>query len=222
MIPERTLYDKWYPAKQHVRSHKFIFYLFLRLVLSLMNRIRTKKMKKVVFIIFSAITFYCNSQEKITLTTGDTLLGKVSEIDEGHSRINKSDGTSLIILSDMIKSINGISSTSQNDSLKNYPTENWKINFQIAPNYAYRIAKKINDNPDKGTSYAVNEEYNIYRWHFSINGTKKIARRIDLNFGIIIDNQGYKTNLVGQSVINMEMLYRYKNLFILMTTGILG
>lgn len=81
-----------------------------------------------------------------------------------------------------------------NDSVKNYSTENWKINFQIAPNYAYRIAKRINDNPSTGTSYAVNqEENNIYSWHFSISGTKKITRWLDLNLGVIIDNQGYKT-----------------------------
>ncbi|MDO9187761.1 MAG: hypothetical protein Q7W13_17265 [Bacteroidia bacterium] len=85
----------------------------------------------------------------------------------------------------------------QNDSLKNYSTENWKINFQIAPNnYAYRIAKRIDDNytyPPKYFELYVNEKHNIYSWHFSISGTKKIARRIDLNFGVIIDNQGYKT-----------------------------
>lgn len=73
-------------------------------------------MKKIAFIIFSAITFYCNSQEKIALTTGDTLLGNVSEIDEVHSRINKSDGTSLIILSNLIKSIHRIPSTFEQNS----------------------------------------------------------------------------------------------------------
>ena len=84
----------------------------------------------------------------------------------------------------------------QNDSLKNYSTENWKINFQIAPNYASRIAKKINDNPANITGafpFTVNEEYNIYSWHFSISGTKKIAKWLDLNLGVIIDNQGYHT-----------------------------
>jgi hypothetical protein len=84
----------------------------------------------------------------------------------------------------------------QNDSLKNYSKENWKINFQIAPNYAYRIAKKINDNPAHITGFlqhAVNEEYNLYSWHFSISGTKKIAQWLDLNLGVIIDNQGYHT-----------------------------
>lgn len=170
-------------------------------------------MKKVVFIIFSAITFYCNSQEKITLTTGDTLLGKVSEIDEEHSRINKSDGTSLIVLSDMIKSINGISSTPQNDSLKNYSTENWKINFQIAPNYAYRIAKRINDDPAHITGafpFTVNEEYNIYSWHFSVSGTKKITRRVDLNLGVIIDNQGYHTKEFQTSFGTYINVYNYR------------
>lgn len=83
----------------------------------------------------------------------------------------------------------------QNDSVKNHSTENWKINFQIAPNYAYRIAKRINDDPaHTGNSpYTVNEECNLYSWHFSISGTKKIAQWLDLNLGVIIDNQGYKT-----------------------------
>ncbi len=93
----------------------------------------------------------------------------------------------------------------QNDSLKNYSKENWKINFQIAPNYAYRIAKKINDNNTYPPNYSelyVNEENNMYSLHFSISGTKKIARRIDLNFGVIIDNQGYKTKEFQLAEVN--------------------
>src|SRR3990172_2519805 len=65
-------------------------------------------MKKFAFIIFSTITFYCNSQEKIILTTGDTLIGKVRELDELRSRIKKTDGTSVLIPTNMIKSINRI------------------------------------------------------------------------------------------------------------------
>ncbi|MES2395122.1 MAG: hypothetical protein V4549_03930 [Bacteroidota bacterium] len=100
----------------------------------------------------------------------------------------------------------------QSDSLKNYSTENWKINFQIAPNYAYRIAKRINDAPAHitGTSpYAVNEEYNMYSWHFSISGTKKIAQWLDLNLGVIIDNQGYTTKEF-QTGSHASNVYNYR------------
>lgn len=62
-----------------------------------------KKMKKIIFIVFSVITFYCSGQEKIFLTTGDSLMGTVTKIDDNHSRITKSDGTSIMILSNMIK-----------------------------------------------------------------------------------------------------------------------
>lgn len=93
----------------------------------------------------------------------------------------------------------------QNDSLKNYSTENWKINFQIAPNYAYRIAKKINDNytyPHDFSEVYVNEVHNMYSWHSSISGTKKIAQWLDLNLGVIIDNQGYKTKEFQRAEVN--------------------
>ncbi|MDO9187608.1 MAG: hypothetical protein Q7W13_16475 [Bacteroidia bacterium] len=100
----------------------------------------------------------------------------------------------------------------QNDSVKNHSTENWKINFQIAPNYAYRIAKRINDDPARitGTSpYRVNEENNMYSWHFSISGAKKIAQWLDLNLGVIIDNQGYTTKEF-QAGSHSSNVYNYR------------
>lgn len=52
---------------------------------------------------FLAITLYCKGQEKIVLATGDTIVGRIIKVDIDHSRILKSDGTSLLILSNMIK-----------------------------------------------------------------------------------------------------------------------
>lgn len=108
----------------------------------------------------------------------------------------------------------------QTDSLKNYSTENWKINFQIAPNYAHRIAKRINDDythPYEYNTLYVNEEHNIYSWHCSISGTKKITRWLDLNLGVIIDNQGYKTkeyqwaNVTKYGVV-IPPIYKFVNI----------
>lgn len=90
----------------------------------------------------------------------------------------------------------GLEIAAQNDSIGNQSEENWSLGFQIAPNYSYRIAKKINDYPihtSHQPSYNVNEEYNKYGWHFSTNFSKRIAKSINLNLGILIDNQGYKT-----------------------------
>lgn len=74
-------------------------------------------MKKLLLLAFSAITLYCNAQEKIVLVTGDSLIGIVSEIvdqygntDSYHSRITKPDGTSVMILTNMIKNKGGASS----------------------------------------------------------------------------------------------------------------
>lgn len=58
---------------------------------------------------FLAITFHCNGQERIILTTGDSLFGWVKEVDSNHSRIIKSDGTSVLILSSMIKKEDALS-----------------------------------------------------------------------------------------------------------------
>lgn len=60
-------------------------------------------MKKLLFIMLSLVTFYSNAQEKILLTTGDSLSGIVYQVDETHTKIVKSDGTSVIILSETIK-----------------------------------------------------------------------------------------------------------------------
>ena len=74
-------------------------------------------MKKLLLLAFSATTLYCNAQEKIVLVTGDSLIGIVSEIvdqygntDSYHSRITKPDGTSVMILTNMIKNKGGASS----------------------------------------------------------------------------------------------------------------
>lgn len=63
---------------------------------------KKNKIKKIAFIIFSAITFYCQGQQKIILTTGDSLIGTIHTVDTEHSRIIKSDGSSILILSNMI------------------------------------------------------------------------------------------------------------------------
>lgn len=86
-------------------------------------------MKKIVFILLSVITFYCNAQDKIILTTGDSVMGTISEIvdsdgniDADHVRILKSDGKSSIVSTKMIKNLNEISSVTSGKSGDNFKT----------------------------------------------------------------------------------------------------
>ncbi len=70
---------------------------------------KIREMKKLLAILFFIITFSSYAQEKkIILTNGDSLMGTVEQIDETHSRITRSNGSTSIVLASMIKSIDNI------------------------------------------------------------------------------------------------------------------
>lgn len=68
-----------------------------------MQKLSSSILKQLLFIALVVSTTNCVAQEKIILTTGDTILGTLSKVDYDHTRITKPDGTSLLILTNMIK-----------------------------------------------------------------------------------------------------------------------
>lgn len=137
-------------------------------------------MKKTAFMLFSAITFYCSGQEKIFLTTGDSLTGTVTKIDYDHSRIVKSDGTSIVILSNMIK--NGDSFSSAQDVELN----KFNIGLEGSPSIIFQRG-----NAFSGADASIGFSGGLF---FQYNFQKKLSLRTNLNF----ERKGFRiTSLIN-------------------------
>ncbi len=157
-------------------------------------------MKKLLFITLYVVSHFCNAQEKIKFTNGDSLIGMVTEIDKNRSRILKPDGTSIIVISTMIKSRQEVS---QSERLKNGIGFKWE--------------KKDSVSKNKSQIYSDTKMFIAETWKSS----KDVIQNDDKEGGIILIKAiSTQTATYGKGMMSQHYRYVYSyNVTFMMKEG---
>lgn len=170
-------------------------------------------MKNLFFAFTLLYTSFCCAQEKIYLTSGDSLLGKTAYIDTDHIRVTKTDGKSLVLLVSMIKSI-------EKDSKKLYLTPDGFKDFvvidckgQSAKDLYLNSIKYINrmyKNPNKVIKAQIDNEY--LKFETYVEKISKVESVMSLNISCLYTVElSFKDNKFKYQIISMEMKINQNN-----------